>query len=356
VPPDRAILRGSASRVRTPPDGFVLWSDRPAGWLHIAFNRACRCVVSRTNGSSLRLQLVAGLFQQLGIGPSRDFRRRAPPELAQSVRLASKPNSRGGSGKTGAHRRELLGRRVEHATWAVRCIDRNALRRRIGPIRPCRHPNWPRADSAANQTRAFSSSIRLCGMVWASQSFSSPQNTDPAPSFTFPLAEGVFGSRTGALPSWRCLLTGSKIGTKSVLFLGRPIERPVGVDGGICACGGNPVVEMVLGPDQSPTLDDDIALQALRARAASSPAALPWRSDRHSAKYLQATKGAEPARWSRPCPCWLVRIGIRRIHASWLDLKSPIGARGCRGRLGADGVTMEAAVGLELAQELGLGL
>ncbi len=28
---------------------------------------------------------------------------------------------------------------------------------------------------AANQTRAFSSSIRLCGMVWASQSFSSPQ-------------------------------------------------------------------------------------------------------------------------------------------------------------------------------------
>ena len=70
---------------------------------------------------------------------------------------------------------------------------------------------------AANQTRAFSSSIRLCGMVCAFQSFSSPQYGDAA-NIGLLIAEGVFSSRTGNLIVVAVCLTGSRIGMKSVEF------------------------------------------------------------------------------------------------------------------------------------------
>src|SRR5207247_2580303 len=70
---------------------------------------------------------------------------------------------------------------------------------------------------AANQTRAFSSNIRLCGMVWASQSFSSPQYADGA-NIGLLIADGVFGSRTGSFSVVAVCVTGSRIGMKSVLF------------------------------------------------------------------------------------------------------------------------------------------
>src|SRR5882762_5746465 len=70
---------------------------------------------------------------------------------------------------------------------------------------------------AAHHTRAFSSSIRLCGMVWAFQSFSSPQYADAA-NIGVLIAEGVFSSRTGNLIVVAVLVTGSRIGMKSVEF------------------------------------------------------------------------------------------------------------------------------------------
>jgi len=54
-------------------------------------------------------------------------------------------------------------------------------------------------------------------MVWAVQSFSSPHQTEGA-IIGLLIADGVFGSRTGSFIVVAVLLTGSKIGTKSVLF------------------------------------------------------------------------------------------------------------------------------------------
>src|SRR5215813_13392898 len=68
---------------------------------------------------------------------------------------------------------------------------------------------------AANQTRAFSSSIRLCGMVWEFHSFSSPQYAEGASGGP---AVGVLGSRTGSWTVVAVCFTGSRMGTRSVLF------------------------------------------------------------------------------------------------------------------------------------------
>src|SRR5712671_3347812 len=78
---------------------------------------------------------------------------------------------------------------------------------------------------AAYQTRAFSSNIRLCGMVWAVQIFSSPQYADGA-NISVERAEGVLGSRTGIFTLVAVFLTGSRIGTKSVLFSVAPYSDP----------------------------------------------------------------------------------------------------------------------------------
>src|SRR5271169_2685735 len=67
----------------------------------------------------------------------------------------------------------------------------------------------------ANQTRAFSSIIMLCMLVWLSQIASSPQYCDVPTGFSFD--DGVFGSRTGIFTRVVLLVSGSSTGKKSVL-------------------------------------------------------------------------------------------------------------------------------------------
>ena len=66
-----------------------------------------------------------------------------------------------------------------------------------------------------NQTRAFSSSIGLCMLVWLSQMRSSPQNGDGSIGFCFD--DGVAGSRTGIFTWVARWFTGSSTGKRSVL-------------------------------------------------------------------------------------------------------------------------------------------
>src|ERR1043166_579887 len=79
---------------------------------------------------------------------------------------------------------------------------------------------------AANQTRDFSSSIRLCGMVCACHSFSSPQYADGA-SIGVLAAGGVFGSRTGSFTVVAVFVMGLRIGISSVLFSVAPKSWPL---------------------------------------------------------------------------------------------------------------------------------
>src|SRR5437667_9263267 len=68
---------------------------------------------------------------------------------------------------------------------------------------------------AVNQTRAFSSMIGLCMLVWLSQIGLSPQTGEGAIGKSFEL--GVRGSRTGCFTSVAVCVFGSRTGMKSVL-------------------------------------------------------------------------------------------------------------------------------------------
>src|SRR5882724_11549997 len=87
-------------------------------------------------------------------------------------------------------------------------------------------PFLQKSGLAGGRTRAViqilpvSSIIGLCMLVWLSQIGSSPQYGDGAIGLSFD--DGVFGSRTGCLSSVTELLTGSRIGMKSVLSSGVP--------------------------------------------------------------------------------------------------------------------------------------
>src|SRR5712691_882345 len=68
---------------------------------------------------------------------------------------------------------------------------------------------------ALNQTRAFSSMIGLCMLVWLSQIGLSPQTGEGAIGKSLEL--GVFGSRTGCFTWVAVCVFGSRTGMKSVL-------------------------------------------------------------------------------------------------------------------------------------------
>src|SRR4029453_7876068 len=69
-----------------------------------------------------------------------------------------------------------------------------------------------------NQTRPFSSIFGLGLLVWLSQIGSVPQYGEGAIGSA--LDDGVFGSRTGIFTSVAVCVTGSRIGTESVLSSG----------------------------------------------------------------------------------------------------------------------------------------
>src|SRR5213083_2796385 len=135
----------------------------------------------------------------------------APPELAHSVRLASKPNCTWGVGKQVLTWAKSYFAGSYMMTWRLELLIGNAFAE--GWSDPFLQTSGLAAGRilAANQTRAFSSNIRLWGMVWASQSFSSPQYADAA-NIGVLIAEGVFGSRTGSFIVEAVCVTGSRIG------------------------------------------------------------------------------------------------------------------------------------------------
>src|SRR5712671_2838088 len=104
----------------------------------------------------------------------------APPELAQSVRLASKPNCTWWVGKQVLTVAKSFFDGSYMMTWRFDALIGNAFA--DGWLDPALQTSGFAAGRmrAANHTRARSSNIRLCGMVWASQSFSSPQEADGA--------------------------------------------------------------------------------------------------------------------------------------------------------------------------------
>src|SRR6266850_6786824 len=85
---------------------------------------------------------------------------------------------------------------------------------------------------AANQMRDLSSKYRLCGLVWASQIFSSPKYGEAANIGTS-CSDGVFGSRTGSFTSYAMFFTGSNTGTMSVEFSVAPKIRPLALTVGL---------------------------------------------------------------------------------------------------------------------------
>src|SRR5215467_8892970 len=88
-----------------------------------------------------------------------------PPELAQSVRLASKPNCTWWVGKQVPTMVKFVDAGSNMTTWRFDVLIGNIL------AEGWSEPAWQNSGLAAGrilaayQTRAFSSSIRLCGMV-----------------------------------------------------------------------------------------------------------------------------------------------------------------------------------------------
>src|ERR1700677_3933026 len=103
-----------------------------------------------------------------------------PPELVHSVRLASKPNCTWWVGKQVPTVVKFLVAGSSMTMWRFEVLIGNALA--DGWSDPALQASGLAAGRilAAYHTLAFSSNIKLCGMVWASQIFSSPQNTDGA--------------------------------------------------------------------------------------------------------------------------------------------------------------------------------
>ena len=100
-------------------------------------------------------------------------------------------------------------------------------------------------------------------MVWLSQMASSPQMAEGCSGFGWP---GVFGSRYGHLH-----LAGGvvhRIEHRQIVaaLFGRSVDQAVGVDVRIALIGGDFVVQIGLRVGPVPLRDDDVALDALRAR------------------------------------------------------------------------------------------
>src|SRR5262249_13965083 len=127
------------------------------------------------------------------------------------------------------------------------------------------------------------------------------------------------------------------------------------VDRGIAFVGCHLVVQVGLGAGPVPDRDNDVALQALRTRWLDRRQLACRNPIGPIAKYFQAPLSAEPL------------DGFDHVLAGLAGLDTPgpglmgglelteclrDGAR----RLATDGVTMEAAIGFELAQELRLAL
>ncbi len=91
--------------------------------------------------------------------------------------------------------------------------------------------------------------------------------------------------------------------------LGRAIERPIGVDGGIALVGGDLVVQVGLGSRPVPYRDDDIALDSLRARRLGGRQLALGDPVGPIAEHASGRARCRNARWSRPCPCWPGRTG-----------------------------------------------
>src|SRR5256885_16367721 len=104
----------------------------------------------------------------------------APPELAHSVRLASKPNCTWCVGKQVLTVAKSFFAGSYMMTWRFDALSGNAFA--DGWLDPALQTSGFAAGRmrAANHTRDRSSNMRLCGIVWASQSFSSPQYADSA--------------------------------------------------------------------------------------------------------------------------------------------------------------------------------
>src|SRR6516225_2318392 len=146
------------------------------GWLGCTYSsRLPLPLVSRMNGvqpwdftSSPVSSSILVLTQPSTSAP-------APPELAHSVRLASKPNCTWWVGKQVLTMVKFLVAGSSMTTWRFDALIGNAFAE--GWSDPALQTSGLAAGRilAAYQTRAFSSNIRLCGMVWACQIFSSPQ-------------------------------------------------------------------------------------------------------------------------------------------------------------------------------------
>src|SRR5436190_13090131 len=150
----------------------------------------------------------------------------APPALAHSVLLASKPNCTWWVGK---HVSIILNCCVFGSyivIWRPEALIGNTFA--DGWLEPARQNAGVAFGRIleANQIRAFSSKYRLCGLVWASQIFSSPKYGEAA-NIGAALSDGVFGSRTGSFTSNATFFTGSSTGTLSVEFSVAPKTRPL---------------------------------------------------------------------------------------------------------------------------------
>ena len=347
--PDRAIHRRGRNRVEADADALVLGRvDRLVG-LHIALVALAVAVgVEDERRPALRLQLVAGLVQHLSVDPAQHFRAgaaRARPQRAVGVEAELHMVGR----EAGAHLHEVLFVGVVHDDVAVRCIDRERLRRRmirasLADVGIGRRTNAGREPHPCLliQHQAVRDGLRVPELLVA------------------PIRRcrehRVVDRRGGLLIAHRQLDRGrgvlDRIEDRDEVgrVLGRPVERAVAIDRGIALVGGDLVVQVGLGARPVPHRDDDIALGALRTLRLDGWGLAVGDARGPVGQGLQAPLGAEPldgldhvlaglAGLDAPGPSLIVRAEAAECLRQ--------SARG----LAADGVAVEAAVGLELAQE-----